>query len=741
MSQIPEISTIPTEEGIYRTYPPLHKFLIEHEPQYNALIQEAKDFESTSLADYTAFVDEKIVPMYTLVSNKYAESLKYDPTGRMGYGHSEFPYYSGASAFLLQTLDPILEKCSDIYYANEDNGHTAQWLIESYKQVLERSIFNEDILLRYSEFALSIYGVEGVAVTQRLYNLYLHNVSAILPEEYLSTTNEIRSFEIGVGGNVGLPYESGQVLGRLAHLATMTKYEDPAIRESYLDFVLDSLAYYPYGSLTQISKLVEFCGPNVSVPLLLTKLTSENEQVRRFSAELLFRFELGELEVDQGQVGIYGKMFRLLTEEGQSHIIDSLGSVRRLDPNGRWLGLDNNGKALGHFTITAEDLLSTDPTKKLDLDVEKLLFEACIRRADETPSDKELRRAVFNEYLNSLSTTVDALHEKTGVWLNSMDISEQAFFMHTYSKTREPGKREAIDDVIKTYGERALKVFVTMEYGESGESLIEFLQDTGIDERAKDSLLQNYYEMSVRATQIRSLFEKGEKAIQTNFAAEVYEAFIRKTSEFYRAAMLVAQGKAGDITMEELLSNMQQINLSLHLLEKFSLNPQSFSLIGTPQYRNEYLSEDGKTIAEKGSSTWEFADAEGNKLIASIRPRRTFRVDNNFGGEARINFRFQNKSGLETRIALDISDYKETPVVSLDLGVGKPDRTKGIYPSDRIAGVLEVVEGSEGGHNEASFSIQSARQFSFAANALEKYLQDTYQQEELEEITTLAPSL
>ena len=98
-------------------------------------------------------------------------------------------------------------------------------------------------------------------------------------------------------------------------------------------------------------------------------------------------------------------------------------------------------------------------------------------------------------------------------------------------------------------------------------------------------------------------------------------------------------------------------------------------------------------------------------------------------------YKITNKTkGVETRIGVDLSDYGEyigmpgkKPVVSLDLGTGVPDREVGMYPSKRVGRVLGLVAGSEGGHNEASFSPEAARHFEAIAHSFVSFMEKRFE--------------
>jgi hypothetical protein len=495
------------------------------------------------------------------------------------------------------------------------------------------------------------------------------------------------------------------------------------------------------GNLRTYIAAYQNLGLESSIPYLLTNLNEENLLVRRMSAEILFRLELGERPVEEGELEILGKVFKLATEKGQQQVIESLQTARRLDSHGRWAVFDESGGAKGTFTIEAEDLAPQAQGKKIeksiDLELGNLFREACIRRVDETPEDRLQREHVFGVYLEHFSEVIDGMYERTGVWLNSLELHEQAFFVHTYRQAVAEGRDTALENIVKKYGEEALKVFVTMEYGESGDAILEFLGSSDVNEHTKKSVLSGFYELSHRAGAWRNVFTSAEMVTGHRFSSEIYEAFIRKSSEYYRAAMMIERGEGGDVSMQELLNSLSTVVYSLKVMEGLYKENGDLRLEGKPQIQAECADAGCIELIEDARTTWILSDQKtGDRIVLSVRPQATVMVGNRPGGEARINFKISNnKKGLEARIGIDLSDYGEyigqpgkPAVVSLDLGTGIPDREEGIYPSQRVGRVLSLVEGSEGGHNEASFSAKSAQYFKDISHSLTDYMESRFTQ-------------
>ena len=66
-------------------------------------------------------------------------------------------------------------------------------------------------------------------------------------------------------------------------------------------------------------------------------------------------------------------------------------------------------------------------------------------------------------------------------------------------------------------------------------------------------------------------------------------------------------------------------------------------------------------------------------------------------------------------------------MVSLDLGTGLPNNESGMYPSQRVGRVLQLVEGSEGGHNEASFSPEAVENLESIAKKFVNFMERKFE--------------
>ncbi len=679
--------------------------------------------------------------------------------GKLEIVYSESPLETGEYLYLMhQVYVPAVESMErSLEGASEEELHEAfQGLEEFVMTVFDDCDYHAPLFLEMSRTMLDLDETEALPLIERGYAHIVKRTS----ERHAGF---VESF--GKRGKVeswdGPEYEEGDegvwnerldplVMAydlldedngfhyKVVELAGEHEWENPQVASQFLSRYL---AGESSGCLRAYIKAFENIGVDAAVPALLKNLQSEDTYTRRFSAEVLFGLELGERGVSEGEVEIFGKMFRLVQDKGQRHIVESLTSARRLDSHGRWAAFGSTGEVQGTFAV-AEDTLRLRGTDNnvateilLDVNLQKLFKEACLARVDETPEERAFREGVFKDYLVHFGEVIDGLYDRTGVWLNSLELHEQAFFVHVYKRAVEEGRADNLEAMVHTYGEEALKVYVTMEYGESGEAITRFLSSEEVSEYTKREVLRAFYSISGRAQEWRRVFERAEVRLDHQFSAEVHEAFIRKASEYFRAAMLIERGEGGDVTTGDLLESLNSIGHSLKILRGLYSKDSALILEGNPQVQAECADPECTKLLEEACVTWILRDKlDDSRVVVSVRPEATVAVGDRLGGEARINFRVTNKAeGLETRLGLDISDYGDVvedlgrpAVVSLDLGTGRPDREAGVWPSERVGRVLGIVEGSEGGHNEASFSPESAEHFTSLANEFTNYMENRY---------------
>lgn len=678
--------------------------------------------------DCLDIIASKMLPEH---KNLVAKEINLSDPRVAGYFIGADPEYQ---RFYEDYFGPTVDKLSSFDLDSSEKKRVMKIMTDMYTKFTDWDTYSEDVFLLFSQYMLRSGDAQAFSHINEMHNRYFEELSADLVE----SSDTEKSYLAGTRVD-GVNSCAGALLGRLALLIATETKENRLPPDKAVEFSISLIDVCPWGSLKAFSEAMEVVGTENSVSILLSHLSDENERIRRFVAETLFRLELGERGVENGELEVFGKVFKLTSKKEQRYIIESLQAARRLDSHGRWGVFDKNGEAKGIFTIDAQDISPQHNEvvkKSIDLELDNLFREACIRRVDETVEERLLREEVFGEYLAHFSQVIDGMHARTGVWLNSLELHEQAFFVHVYRKAVSEGRETYVENIIKNYGEEALKVFVTMEYGESGNAILEFLGSRDVPEYTKKTILSSYYTLLSKVDVWRNVFENAEIVTGHHFASEVYEAFIRKSSEYFRAAMVIEKGKSGDVTMSELIESLSAVVYSINVLEGLYKETSNLKLEGKPQVQAECVDPECTMLIEDARTTWVLSDQKnGDRVVLSVRPRATVMVGSRPGGEARINFKVSNKNkGLEARIGLDLSDYGDfigdydkKPVVSLDLGTGLPNNESGIYPSQRVGRVLQLVEGSEGGHNEASFSPEAVENFESIAKNFVNFMERKFE--------------
>ncbi len=510
-------------------------------------------------------------------------------------------------------------------------------------------------------------------------------------------------------------------------------------REGISRLVNSMMDDHVFGNLKNYVEVYEKLGPRYSVEPLLQNLRSENDTRRRVSAEILYRMELGKIVATEEGAEYLGKLYDL----GKYNDPDFF--VRRLNNSGLMAVLVEDGGSIeGVFPLELESQEDVVQSEVRQLMSEELFLP----KADETPAQREQRERYLQLFLENYEDIFnDDFFEGTGVRLNSLDLHEQGWFLLTYLELSEKGvdetsgenppKLEELKNFVSKYGEYGLKTFLALEYGGSAEDILEFASSSELTEDEKEAIFKNFYGIANEAFNWRGIFNQVEENVDHEFAPQVHEAFIRKNAEFFKAAQMIAKGEAEDITINELLKRMNTIAFSMYVLKGLHKADSSLELEQNPQHQGEYDSKGN--LIENATSTYIMRDKQlGARVVVSIRPNPTVKKGKRAGGEARINFKVTDlESGDQARIAFDLSDYGEyigkedkPPVVSLDLGVGEPDREDGIWPSQRVGRVLGLVEGSEGGHNELSFKPETAEHFPEVAEQFRDYIKAKFVEEE-----------
>ena len=517
--------------------------------------------------------------------------------------------------------------------------------------------------------------------------------------------------------------------------------------------LVDVLQYESSGTVVFYVRAFEHLGPQ-AYPALLEGINSPDLLTRKMCENILFDIELGDMRVEEGMVKIYGQMFQLVNDEARSRIVTDIVRARRISPRGDWGAFDEAGRARGLFKLDGEDFRNStagpEPiAKQLNMDLQGMIRSVCIPRADETLDRRLEREKVLRSYLDNFSQVVDGFHQDTGVWLNSLELHEQALFIHHITTAASESEVKDIKAIATKYGSIALATYTALEYGESGYELTAFLKSPSVDESFKNRVLDGYFNLTRRAYEWRNVFAAAEVGQNYKFSEELYEAFVRKSSEYFRAAIIVEHEEDDHVKAAkraELVHSLEQISFALSTLKGLYDDPKSLILEvprliknkrgewaparNNPDIQPEYLDADHTVRESEGSIRWVLVNQKNQASVTVlVRPKATQR------GEARVNFTVTNQNAEVVRIGIDLSDWgkasgnTEKPyAVSLDLGTGEIDRSgdRIVYPSERVGNILGVVAGSQRGHAEESFSSEAVKNFAGVADALTAHLLNRY---------------
>jgi hypothetical protein len=646
--------------------------------------------------------------------------------------YDDFPLECDDYSFCMQNiLLPVLHKMEDLLI-NSNEEEKTKAVEELTNHILENYEYDEWYFDRAKEVCTTMLKIDGIKALPKV-----KEVTEYITEIPKLSDDDIEELE---AGGIFTDYQDNES----CHDPIFLEFDDPAHRQ-FTDPATKLIANYPWreGEEKEVSKfLAEYLSVNShgnlnifveafqkfgienATKYLLNNLKSEDVLTRRMSAEILYRLELGKIGVNEDGVKYLGQIYDL----GKYNDPDFF--VRRLNNSGLMAILaENGGNIEGVFPL---DLYADGGVVRAEIR-QIMSQELFLPKADETPQQRQQREYYLQLFLENYENIFnDDFFIGTNVRLNSLDLHEQGWFLLNYlelSKQENTKELGRLKNFVSEYGDYGLKSFLALEYGGSGQEILDFAESTEITKEEKLAIFKNFYGIANEALNWRNIFGHVEKGVGYEFAPQVHEAFVRKNAEFFKAAQIIARGEGSDVTMGELLRSMNMVTFSLRALKGIYEENSNLYLEQKPQIQDEY-DKDGNLIESALSSFVLVDKGIGARVVVSVRPNPTVRQGNVSGGEARINFSVTNLATKErARIGFDLSDYGESigdvdksPAVSLDIGVGKPDRDAGIWPSQRVGRILELVEGSEGGHNELSFRPEVAEHFPEIAETFERYL-------------------
>jgi hypothetical protein len=496
-----------------------------------------------------------------------------------------------------------------------------------------------------------------------------------------------------------------------------------------------TLSYRSQGSLNSYVYAFEHLGADVSYPFLLENLKSPDTLTRRFSAEVLYKLEMGKIGITSEQgVQYFDKIYQLIKETDPDFFVNLYGDtgayVFRVDNNGSIGVFNSENKLLGYFKL---DLESSDTVVQAPI-CEVLSKDVFLAKADETPEERHIRESFLQLYLTGYSSLYEQINIATGIKLNSLDLHEQGWFIAYYSQAT-PEQKKRLIDLVKLEGELGLKVFLALDYGESGDEILNFEENIDVPREYKQALFAEFYRIATSAKELRSVFEQLDTP-DYSVSSDIHEALVRKCAEYFRAALMIEKGLGGDISRHELLENMKAVSFALDTLKGLYGQNSSLKLTKREAPISEYINAGGNSVLKENARfAWTLEDSmNGASVNINIRPEAAAAHGRQPRGEARINFKvFDPKTNMTVRIGVDKSDYyvltqpDGQPVLSLDLGTLSGKENTGARATESVGRILSMVEKSQGGHNERSFSQKGVVQFRPIAKRFEEYLENRYE--------------
>jgi len=668
--------------------------------------QDCLEFISGSLLpEHRALVDKEIV-------------------GNFGGDYRAAGFYIGADPeyqrFYKEYFIPTIDKLGSFELEPERQERVMQAMVTMYSGFSSYDTYSEDIFLLFSKHMLQNGGVQAFPNINAMYDRYFEGISSDLIQDENTAKSYLASSRVD-----GINSRAGALPGRLALLLAGEIKDGNLPPEETVEFSLSFVDKYPHGSLRTFSDAMESMGVENSVPILLSHLSDENEQSRRFVAEILFRLELGKVGVSEKGVEYLGKLYDL----AKFNDLDLF--VRRINNSGLLAILNQKGSIEGVFDLdleSIEEIIKPEVRQLTSRDI-------FLPRADETEEQKKQREEYLKLFVDNYESIFnDDFFKGTNIRLNSLDLHEQGWFILYYLELSKKGDQEAIDRLksfVAEYDDDGLKSFLTLEYGGSGQEILDFAGNKDLTKEEKLSIFKNFNVICSEATGWRHIFEDVEKDLEYDFSIEAYESLIRKNAEFFKAAQIMSKDPSKKRELfPELLSSMNSVANALRVLQSFYKEYSRLTLVNATSH-DEY-GEDGNLI-EGVRNSWAFQSVTGEKVSVTVRSKNTIDKEGRKDGGPRVQYKVTNPvTGDEVRISFDLSYYRkligesDSPLVSLDLGILNRKLKDVTYGTESVGRILSLVEGSEGGHNESSFRPEASKHFEDIANSFVEYINRTF---------------
>lgn len=212
--------------------------------------------------------------------------------------------------------------------------------------------------------------------------------------------------------------------------------------------------------------------PEVLTKKLLTELESDKlDEVRqKVVLSLLFRLELGRIGISEEGLEYLGRRFDL------GEFNDPTKFAERITADGKIGIFDSNKNLEGFVAVEHQDFQQEKRSERSRKEVLAISSEMLFTpKVDDTEEDESRRQHLLREFLDGYyETYIIGFRERTGVQFNNLNLQEQGWAL-SYLCESDAENKERFYNLVKKYGENALKTFIAVEYGsDMGHQIIEF---------------------------------------------------------------------------------------------------------------------------------------------------------------------------------------------------------------------------------------------------------------------------
>lgn len=403
--------------------------------------------------------------------------------------------------------------------------------------------------------------------------------------------------------------------------------------------------------LSLVSEALQKKGADLAADKLLALLHKIDSDKTHISA-LLYRLEFGQIGISDDGVKYLEKMYDLEDLNRPEYF------VQRLTASGEIGIFDENRVLQKYFELG--DLASSEKTVKPK--VHDFVYETLFRpRANETEQERDEREQYLKEFKeNYFHFYDDEFFAQTGVRFNNLEFEEQGWFLMYYRQAEEETKARLID-FVKKHREAGLKSFLSLEYNDQNGDTILFLEGK-LEPQDFKKLFAKYLQIQNKTQVLAEAITDGQ------FKDSFYDAIMSRVTDILNTARQLAENKSAEAefyqgqklrveSMAEVLGSLEIFADFLEKLKALFLQEGAYdfshletaNLKGLDIYQFEVLD---KVTREKSFANLSLRSYGTNEHL----------LDQEFDGEARVNFLFSNQP-----ISLDIKEKSRLEALSFRL--------------------------------------------------------------------------